>query len=188
MSAQTTGKDWASAVARLLCVPIGLLLAGCALATPGAPTPVPTADFSVVVDILVTVNDEDTDEPIIVDRVWLDNEIIYRRVSRFLLILPGRYPPTQDGYEIRIQAEGYALWTTRVRPRTNRPRNQTLTVHLHRLKGQTFHQRSVTSPAGHEIRVPSAVRIHSAPVASTVSAMPTISRSPTRARTAFPSV
>jgi hypothetical protein len=117
-----------------------LALAACA---PSAARTSPTAIPSVptvshpTVDVYVTLADSDTEELIAADVVWLDNEVAFRNVHSFTLLLNGDYPPDQDGYEVRIEAKGYEKWTTRLRPHTRQSRTQFLPIHLRRTKPQS---------------------------------------------------
>ena len=133
-----------------------IMLAGCALsdlpetqATPALPvsTKAPAATTAIpaatkppkaYVDLEVTISDSDTEEPVVADTVWLNDEVAYRRVSRFILFLDTDYPLSQDGHEIRIRAAGYAEWSTRMRTRVSRSMDLRLPVHLHRVKPQSL--------------------------------------------------
>ncbi len=121
----------------LACLFVSLLLNACALTalSERAPSAAPSrGSLTAIIDIHIRVADSDTDEPMEADIVWLDNVIAYRHVSAFTLMIPGDFPATQDGHEIRIRADGYELWTTHIRLRTRVDRAQTLPVHLRRIQ------------------------------------------------------
>src|SRR5438309_8467262 len=171
------------------------LLASCVslqTSTDVAPA-VPRGSLSATIELAISVADSDTDEPMVVDTVWVDNEIAYRHVSYFVLLLLGDYPLTQDGHEIRITAAGYESWVTHIRVRTRADRSMTLPVHMHRAKPRTSTDSgaqgtSVTSPAWQTVIAPLASRTRSAPVSSTCSATPSTTCAPMRTRTTRPSV
>jgi len=83
------------------------------------------------------VADSDTENSLVVDEVWLDGQIAYRNVSRFILMLDGEHPSELDGHEIRIKAKGYWEWTTRIRIRTRKERQIFLPIHLLKVKPQS---------------------------------------------------
>lgn len=115
-------------------------LTSCTLLEPGTSTlqPQPSSTFEpITVDLYLTIADAETDEPVVADTVWVNNEIAYRQVNACVLILFADYPPQQDGYQIRIKAKGYELWSTIVRPHARRSHGMNLTAHLHRNKPQT---------------------------------------------------
>lgn len=171
------------------------VLSGCAFleaSTDVAPL-APRGSPSATIELAISVADSDTDEPMLVDTVWVDNEIAYRHVSYFVLLLPGDYPLTQDGHEIRITAAGYESWVTHIRVRTRADRSMTLPVHMHRAKPRTSTDSgaqgtSVTSPAWQTVIAPLASRTRSAPESSTCSATPSTTCAPMRTRTTRPSV
>src|SRR5262249_16803335 len=75
-------------------LPLLLLLTSCALLDTTAPlsaTPTPRAENSVIVDLFVTIADVDSDEPVVADTVWLNNEVAYRNVSACILMLSANY-------------------------------------------------------------------------------------------------
>lgn len=136
------------------------VLGGCAFAPPSPDaTATPSrGSAAATIDLAISVADADTDEPIVVDAVWLDDAVAYRHVSGFVLMIPGDFPPSQDGHLIRITAAGYDTWVTHIRLRTRRDRSLTLPVHMHHAlpharratttdAGASAHARSETSPA-----------------------------------------
>ena len=135
-------------MAKLLMLLSLMLLTGCSLAAiPTAsqvpsesttpPKPQPLASPAII-DVSVQVADSDTENSLEVDEVWLDGQIAYRNISRFVLMLDGDYPAEMDGHEIRIKAQGYQEWTTRIRIRTKKDRQIFLPIHLLKLKPQSL--------------------------------------------------
>lgn len=135
-----------------LLVLLSLLLTACSLAPPPLPSPEPAESTATplplpaastaephlaTIDVDVQVADSDTDDRLVVDEVWLDGRLAYRNVSRFILLLDGEYPADMDGHEIRIKAQGYQEWTTRIRIRTKQDRQLFLPIHLLKTKPQS---------------------------------------------------
>jgi hypothetical protein len=89
----------------LLVLPL-LSFTACSPAAAPTPSPAPiqaeATASPAVIDIDIRVADSDTGDSLIVDEVWLDGELAYSHVSRFVLFLDGDYPATQDGHETRL--------------------------------------------------------------------------------------
>lgn len=134
-------------MAKLLVLLSLLLLTGCSPAPIPTASPVPAESTAppkpqplaspAIIDVDVQVADSDTENSLVVDEVWLDGQIAYRNVSRFVLMLDGEYPAEMDGHEIRIKTQGYQEWSTRIRIRSKKDRQIFLPIHLLKLKPQS---------------------------------------------------